>query len=62
MNMKELAAKTPKERSQLLHELRLKVQEIRFALSVGKKQNVKELREAKKTIARVNTIHSARGA
>lgn len=58
MTMKELKNKTSGELSSLIQELRLKVQGFRFAAAGGKGKNVKELREAKKTIARASTLAS----
>lgn len=60
MTMKDLVKKTSQERSALAHELCLNVQSSRFEASAGKKRNVKELRDAKKTIARIRTIEASR--
>lgn len=59
MTKKELEQKTAAERLALVHELRLNVQSLRFEASTGKKQNIKALRDAKKTIARIRTIEAS---
>lgn len=56
MKIQELRKKNKQEISQLLKDLRGKLQQMRFDLSGGKLKNLREIREIKKDIARILTI------
>lgn len=58
MNAKELRKKTAEELERTLHETRQKMQRMRFDIVSGKVKNVRELRELKKTVARLLTIRN----
>jgi ribosomal protein L29 len=56
MKTKELKRLSNKELQNLLLEKREKVRQLRFGLSQKKVKNIREIREAKKDIARILTI------
>ena len=56
MNMKELREKSAGERENLLRELRKKARELRFSIVGRETKNHREVREAKKDIARMLTL------
>lgn len=56
MKAQELRDKSEGERGKLLLELRKKIRELRFAVAGREHRNHRELRAAKKDIARLLTI------
>jgi len=56
MKASELRKKTEKELQKLLIENREKIRKLRFDLASGKVKNVREIREARKVVARILTI------
>ena len=58
METKELALKTPEELAALERELRAKIRDLRFSLSAGQTKTVREIRVAKRDLARV--LHAVR--
>lgn len=61
MKYKELEHKTETEAKQLLEEKRARLSQLRFELASGKVKNVREIRNIKKDIARLNTFLAAAG-
>lgn len=55
MEFKELKLKTEKELKQILNEFRDKLRDLRFKDANKQLKNVREIREIKKTIARILT-------
>lgn len=58
MELKELKNKTEKELKQVLNEFRDKLRDLRFKDGNKQLKNVREIREIKKTIARILTLLS----
>lgn len=56
MKMKDLREKSVVERTKLLGELRNRVRDLRFRLASRELTDVREIREARKTIAQLLTI------
>lgn len=56
MKTKELKNKPRAELENLQRELRGKERDLRFKISAKQIKNVREIRELKKTIARINTL------
>lgn len=56
MELKELKLKTEKELKQILNEYRDKLRELRFKDANKQLKDVREIREVKKTVARVLTL------
>ncbi|OGZ95538.1 MAG: 50S ribosomal protein L29 [Candidatus Sungbacteria bacterium RIFCSPHIGHO2_01_FULL_50_25] len=56
MKAHDLKEKTKEELAEVLQEKRARIEELTFLLSQKKVKNVKELREAKKDVARILTI------
>jgi len=56
MELKELKLKTEKELRQILNEFRDKLRELRFKDANKQLKNIREIREIKKTIAKVLTL------
>lgn len=56
MNTRELRTQPAKDLQRLLQERRAHVRQLRFDIASGKTKQTKELRETKKTIARILTI------
>lgn len=56
MKFKELKILPKEELERLLNEYKERLRTLRFDLSFGKVKNVRELREVKKTIARILTL------
>lgn len=56
MTIKELRQLSETERTRLLQESRDKVRELRFKVARRELKNVREVRELKKTIARILTL------
>ena len=56
MKIKELKNKTEKELRKMIESLREKQRVLRFDLSAGKVKDIREIRETKRTIARILTI------
>ena len=56
MKMKELKLKSKNELQHLLVESREKMREMRFKISQRQLKNIREMREIKKTIARILTL------
>lgn len=62
MDIKELKEKSLPELDRTLGELREKVRDMRFRDASGQLKKVRDLREAKRTIARILTLKRARQA
>jgi large subunit ribosomal protein L29 len=60
MELKELKNKTEKELKQVLNEFRDKLRDLRFKDGNKQLKNVREIREIKKTIAKVLTLLSSK--
>jgi ribosomal protein L29 len=60
MKTKELKKLSNKELQNLILEKREKVRQLRFGFSQKKVKNIREIREAKKDIARILTIEADR--
>ena len=60
MTTKELNEKTDKELQDILQSSRDMVRHLRFRVAAKEVKGVRELREAKKTIARILTLLSAK--
>jgi len=56
MKLKELQAKSEKQLRKLLDEKRVEVRDLEFKVSDGQLKNVRALRVAKKTVARILTL------
>lgn len=56
MKMKELREQSSGEREKLLLELRMKERGLRFSIAGRETKNHREIREAKKDIARILTL------
>jgi len=56
MKTNELRQRSEEELKEIVNELKRKLQELRFDLVSGKVKNVREVRKAKKEIARTLTI------
>ena len=56
MKVRELQNKKASELQGMLGEHRAKLQQLRFDLAGGKVKNVREIRDVKKTIARILTL------
>lgn len=56
MKVKELRGKSAGELEKLLAEQREKLRSLRFNVSTAQESHVRELREAKKTVARILTL------
>ena len=54
--MKDLQEKSPVERTKLLGELRNRLRDLRFRIASRELTDVREVREARKTIAQLLTI------
>lgn len=53
MNVKELRNKSDEELQKLLQDFKSKSVELKFNVSAGRVKNVREMRQAKKDIARI---------
>jgi ribosomal protein L29 len=62
MKMTELKEKTDRELDRMLAELRDKVRDMRFKIAARQQSDVREVREAKKDIARILTLRKAKAA
>jgi len=60
MEIKELQQKSDKELAELVQSLRERLRVLRFEASADAVKNVREIREAKKTVARTLTLQKAR--
>ena len=56
MDIKELRAKSAQELKQLIDQLRTQITQGNFHMSTGQFTKLKGVREARKTLARVQTI------
>ena len=56
MKITELKQKSKEELTALMHEKKVRIDELRFLLSQNKVKNVKETAAVKKDIARIMTI------
>jgi ribosomal protein L29 len=56
MKIRDLRQKSKEELSKLLSEKKNRLLNLRFDLSGGRAKNIKEVREAKKDIARIFTL------
>ncbi|MDD5145809.1 MAG: 50S ribosomal protein L29 [Candidatus Pacebacteria bacterium] len=56
MKAKELREKTKPELNKFLQDGREKLRQFRFDLAAGKVKNVREIRQTKKDIARIQTL------
>ncbi|MDO8667614.1 MAG: 50S ribosomal protein L29 [bacterium] len=62
MEFKELKLKTEKELKQFLNEFRDKLRDLRFKDANKQLKDIREIREIKKTIAKVLTLLSSKKA
>jgi large subunit ribosomal protein L29 len=62
MDIKELREKSDTELDRLLRDSRNKIREFRFKVAAKKMADVREIREIKKTVARILTIRKAQAA
>ncbi len=60
MDSKELRQKSEKELSEMAHSLRESLRNFRFELAADAVKDVRDIREAKKTLARILTIQTER--
>lgn len=60
MDIKELRQKTDKELTELVADLREQLRHFRFEVAADSVKDVRDIREAKKTIARALTLSSER--
>lgn len=56
MKTSEIKNKSEKELNRFLMEKKEKIRDLRFLLSQGKVKNIREIRKAKKDIARILTV------
>ena len=56
MKISEIKQKSQNELHRILAEKQEKLRQLRFDLASGKVKNVREIRQIKKDIARINTI------
>lgn len=56
MQAAELRTKKPGELKKLLGELRKELQQMQFDLAAGRVKNIREIRDRKRTIARIQTV------
>lgn len=56
MKIQELKSKTKEELLKILAESKNKIKDLRFAMVANKLKNFQEIKETKKTIARILTI------
>lgn len=56
MKISELKIKSTTELQNLLRELRVKERDLNFKIAVKQAKNVRELRDLKKTIAKIMTL------
>ena len=56
MEFKELKEKSAPELQKLLAQFREKVRDLRFSVSAKQLKNIRELREAKRVIAKILTV------
>lgn len=56
MEMKELTTKSPADLQKLLAQYREKLRELRFKDSNRQLKNIREIREARETVARILTV------
>lgn len=56
MKIKELKDRSSGELEKMLHEEREKLRALRFAVSTSQERNVRSILEARKTIARIQTL------
>jgi len=62
MDIKELREKSDTELDRLLRDYRNKIREFRFRVAAKKMADVREIREIKKTVARILTLRKATAA
>lgn len=60
MEFKDLAKKEEKDLQQILQELRERKQEMKFKVANNQLKNIREIREVKKTIAKVLFLLNAK--
>jgi large subunit ribosomal protein L29 len=60
MKIEEIRRKNEKELQYLLLELREKLRQLRFDHAAGKLKNIQDIRNTKKTIARILTVLNER--
>ena len=58
--MESLNKKTNEELKQIRADLRTEILELRFAIAANKETHVRKVRNARRTIARINTLLTAR--
>ncbi|OGY88839.1 MAG: 50S ribosomal protein L29 [Candidatus Komeilibacteria bacterium RIFCSPLOWO2_01_FULL_45_10] len=56
MEFKELKGKSAEELQKLLAQFREKVRDLRFSVSAKQLKNIRQLREAKKAVAKILTV------
>jgi ribosomal protein L29 len=56
MKITDIRKKNTVELEKILTELHTKLQEFRFGMTGGQKKNVREAREIRRSIARINTV------
>ncbi|MBI2574163.1 MAG: 50S ribosomal protein L29 [Candidatus Wildermuthbacteria bacterium] len=60
MNIQELRKQSARDFQRILQEERARVRQLRFDIAAGKTKQTKDLRDAKKTIARILSIINER--
>jgi len=62
MKIKDLREKSDVELERMLSEFRNKVRELRFRIAAKQLGNIREIREAKRTIAQILTLKKAKAS
>ena len=56
MKAAELRTKSAGELTRMLNEMRSELQQMKFDLAAGRVKNIREIRDRKRTIARIQTV------
>jgi ribosomal protein L29 len=60
MDVKEFRNQTPEALDKTAAEIRAKIRDLRFTVGTGSRGNVRDLRNAKRDLARVLTVKNAK--